>query len=101
MVRCRSLITVSTVGRIYDDCRFHPVRCTVIISEDEIGDISLEGVALTDGRWPSSCSVAHCGPVPLTEAQGEWIVANQEEYVARRMAGEEPEDILPTSLHGP
>lgn len=89
-----------SVGGIFEGCLFHPVRCTDILLEDD-RDLSLEGIGLTDGQWSSGCSLARCGPIPLTEVQGQWIVAHLEEYVARRTAGEEPEDIFPESLTGP
>jgi hypothetical protein len=73
------------VGSIYEDCAFHPVLCTSVI-EEAGGDTGLEGISLIDGSAPRSCSVAHCGPVPMTLEEALAAKEDFPAYVARRTA---------------
>jgi hypothetical protein len=56
---------VIKVGDIYEDCNYHPVRCTYVNAY--YGDI--EGVSMIDGSSPRSCSTRYCGVVKLSEQQ--------------------------------
>lgn len=69
------------VGSIYEDCAFHPVLCTGV---DEVGR-DVEGISLIDGSAPRSCSVDHCGPVPLSIERAIQIRAHLDEYVGLRV----------------
>ena len=62
------------VGSIYEDCAFHPVLCTIL---DEV-ERDVEGISLIDGSAPRSCSLDHCGPVPLTIEEAIRIRAHLE-----------------------
>ena len=68
------------VGRIYEDCAFHAVLCTAFDGDD------LVGISLIDGSYPRSCSVAHCGPVPLTLEQAVRVRTHFDEWVRARRA---------------
>ncbi len=67
-----------TVGQIYEDCIYHPCRCT----HSEGGDI--EGISLIDGSAPRSCSLFHCGPIALTVPEAVSIKTQFERYVGLR-----------------
>lgn len=58
-----------SVGDIYEDCAYHPVRCT------EVEDDDVTGVSLIDGSSPRSCSIKHCGVRKLTRADADAAIA--------------------------
>lgn len=64
------MIRIFNIGDIYEDCSYHPVRCTEINYEGD--DIS--GVSLLDGSGPRSCSLTHCGIRKLTRQEAAKIV---------------------------
>jgi hypothetical protein len=68
------------VGDNYEDCAYHPCLCTGAADEE------LSGISLIDGSSPRSCSVAHCGPEPLTVDQAVLIKAHLAKYVELREA---------------
>ena len=78
------------VGLLYEDCAYHPVLCTGYSPQEA----DLQGISLIDGSSPRSCSIEHCGPVPLTLPQAVWIKQHFGKYVAGRTAGQEPDDII-------
>jgi hypothetical protein len=51
-----------TTGDFYEDCRYHPMLCISVGADDED---ELVGISLIDG-FIGSCSLAHCGVVPLS-----------------------------------
>ena len=53
------------VGDIYEDCAYHPVKCTHSDGDD------VEGISLLDGSEPRSCSIKHCGVKKLTQKQAD------------------------------
>jgi len=84
------------VGCIYEDCRFHPVECTLASADTD----ELQGTSLIDGSWPSSCSIEHCGPVLLTREQAGLIVDNWDEYSSRRASGGDLAEIVDSFRRG-
>lgn len=61
-------------GMFFIDCRYHPCRVVErhLYSHKLDGDI--QGVSMFDGS-PSGCSMAHCGPEPITPSEAEAMVA--------------------------
>jgi len=57
------------IGDIYEDCAYHPVRCT-----ESDGD-SLTGISLIDGSSPRCCSIKHCGVRKLSQAEADELIA--------------------------
>jgi hypothetical protein len=60
---------VIKVGDIYEDCAYHPVKCTVSDGDD------LEGVSMVDGSSPRCCSITHCGVIKLSEQEANDLVS--------------------------
>jgi len=58
-----------SIGDIYEDCAYHPVRCTEADAE------GVAGVSLIDGSSPRSCSIKHCGVRKLTQAETDAAIA--------------------------
>lgn len=56
------------VGDIYEDCGYHPVRCTKNDGED------VSGVSMVDGTHPRNCSLKYCGVKKLTEAEAKELL---------------------------
>ena len=52
------------VGMYVEDCRYHPC----IVTEQNRWDADFSCKSLLNDR-PNSCSIYHCGPVPLTREQ--------------------------------
>ncbi len=61
-----------SVGDIYEDCAYHPVRCTSIDFEED----DITGISLVDSSGPRSCSLYHCGVRKLSEEEAQNIVKN-------------------------
>ncbi len=78
------------IGLIYEDCAFHPVLCTYVSYEED----ELQGISLIDASTPRSCSLQHCGPVPLTVTDAAWIKEHFSRYTEARAAGSEPHEII-------
>lgn len=57
------------VGDIYEDCAYHPVRCTFSDGED------VKGISMVDGSSPRTCSIRHCGVTKLTEDEANKLLA--------------------------
>jgi len=57
-------------GDLYEDCAFHPCRCTSVEDEGE----SILGVSLLDGTGPRGCSWFHCGVVVLTQEEADKLL---------------------------
>lgn len=51
------------VGDIYEDCAYHPVKCTNSKGDD------IEGISMVDGSSPRSCSIKNCGIIKLSEEE--------------------------------
>lgn len=85
------------VGGYVEDCRYHP--CLITASNFPTNDwhgADFDCVSLVNGR-PNSCSVFHCGPVPLTEQEAKeraafWNEHGVEAYL-RRYIGYTDEEI--------
>lgn len=56
------------VGDLYEDCAYHPVKCTLADGDD------LEGISLIDGSSPRCCSVKNCNPVKITKKEAEVLI---------------------------
>lgn len=56
------------VGDIYEDCAYHPVKCTLREGDD------LEGISLVDGSSPRCCSIKNCGVVKLTDKEANDLI---------------------------
>ena len=56
------------VGDIYEDCAYHPVKCTY-----SKGD-NIEGISLVDGSAPRCCSVSNCRPKKITMKSAEELI---------------------------
>lgn len=55
-------------GDLYEDCTYHPCKCTSINLEPVIPYI--KGISLITGiEQPHEASLNHCGVIPLTQEQ--------------------------------
>lgn len=74
------------LGDIFEACNYHPVFCT-LVEEDER---CVSGISLLDGTQSVSCSLDHCGVVPLTIEDVLHIrKIGLEKYIDEREAEEE------------
>lgn len=78
------------VGDVYQDCAYHPVRCTELDGDD------ISGISLLDGSSPRSCSIKHCGVRKMKDNEVKKAVAAWEkggEKELMRLNGWEDKDI--------
>lgn len=59
----------------FEDCNYHPCRVTRLLpyitsNPSTRFSADVDGVSLVDDG-PTSCSLYHCGPLPLTKEQAE------------------------------
>ena len=64
------------IGDIYEDCAYHPVRCTKNDGEN------VSGISMLDGTHPRNCSIKHCGVKKLSEDEAKellnlWVTKGQ------------------------
>jgi hypothetical protein len=65
------------VGGYYTNCNYHPVRLTEKVWEWRFG-AEISGIDLiTNG--PTSCSMVHCGPTPISEKYANELVETWKE----------------------
>lgn len=66
--RIKKLLNEILETGYFINCNFHPVRLTEYgYWAKDVWGTDVDGVALTNGG-KCSCSIAHCGPEPITEA---------------------------------
>lgn len=73
-------------GMYVEDCRYHPC----IVTGQGYLDYDFECVSLVNGK-PNSCSMRHCGPVPLSKveayARADYMKTHGMEAYLRRYCG--------------
>ena len=77
------------VGDIFEGCSYHPIFCTLVEKKERC----VSGISLLDGSQSVSCSLDHCGVVPLTIEDVLHIrEIGLKKYIEEREAEKEADD---------